>query len=122
MHQGHVGGHVVGSRSGWLQRDPPLEGWEGGARTVPIWTYATTLPMRGLPWRWCEVLGADRIEFLYGRAGGMGKHEDIWFCLESEGVVVDLCGGEGDGVGLPGRAPCGGGWYGVNRLEESLCR
>jgi len=38
-----------------------------------------------------------------------------------EGVVVDLGGGEGDGVGFSGRAPGGGGLYGVNCLEESLC-
>ena len=52
----------------------------------------------------------------------MGQHECVWLCLEYEGVVVDFGGGEGDGVGLSGRAPGGGGLYGVNRLEESLCR
>ena len=67
--------------------------------------------------------GADRVEFLYGKVGGMGQNEGVWLCLESEGViVVDFCGGEGDGAGLSGRAPCGGGLYEVNRLEESLCR
>ena len=66
--------------------------------------------------------GADRIEVVYGRVGGVGQHECVWLSLESEGVVVDLDGGEGDGVGLSGRALGGGGLYGVNRLlEESLC-
>ena len=69
-----------------------------------------------------ESWGADRVEFLYDRVGGVGQHECVRLCLESKGVVVDLDGGEGDGVGLYGRALGSGGLYGVNRLEESLCR
>ena len=52
----------------------------------------------------------------------MGQHECAWLRLESEGVVINFCGGVGDGIYLSGRAPIGGGLYGVNRLEESLCR
>ena len=59
---------------------------------------------------------------MVGRVDGVGQHECAWLCLESEGVVVDLDGGEGDGVGLSSRAPSDGGLYGVGRLEESLCR
>jgi hypothetical protein len=66
--------------------------------------------------------GTDRVEFLYVRVGGVGQHACVWLCLESEGIVVDLDGGEGDGVGLSGRAPGGGGLYGVNRSERSLYR
>ena len=69
-----------------------------------------------------ESWGTDRVEFLYGRVGGVVQHECVWFRLVSEGVVVNFCGCEGDGVGLSGRAPCGGGLYGVDCLEESLCR
>ena len=58
---------------------------------------------------------------MYDRVGGVDQHECVWLCLESEGVVVDLDGGEGNGVGLSGCAPCDGGLYAVNRLEESLC-
>ena len=63
---------------------------------------------------------ANRVEFLYGGVGGVGQHECVRLCLESEGAVVDLIGGEGDGVGLSGRAPGGGGLYGVDGLEESF--
>ena len=52
----------------------------------------------------------------------MGQYECVRLCLESEGIVVDFCRGEGDGVGLYGSALGGGGLYGVNCLEESLCR
>ena len=62
------------------------------------------------------------VEFLYGRVGGVGQHECVRLCLKSEGVVVDLSGGEGGGASLCGRASGGGGLYGVDRLEESLCR
>ena len=58
---------------------------------------------------------------MYGRVGGVGQHERVWMRLESEGVVVNLGGGKCDGVGLSGRAPGGGGLYGVNCLEERLC-
>ena len=54
--------------------------------------------------------------------GGVGHHECVRLRLESEGIVVEFCRGEGDGVGLSGRAPCGGGLHGVDCLEESLCR
>jgi hypothetical protein len=69
-----------------------------------------------------KSLGANRVELLHGRDGGMGEHECVWLCLESEGVVVNLDGGEGDGVGLSGRDLGGGGLYGVYRLKESLGR
>jgi hypothetical protein len=69
-----------------------------------------------------ESRGADRVEFLNVRAGGGVQHECVRLRMESEGVVVNIGGGEGDGVGLSGRAPGGGGFYGDNRLKESLCR
>ena len=69
-----------------------------------------------------ESWGADRVEFLYGRVGGMVQHECVWLCMESEGGVVDFGEDGGDCVGFSGRARGDGGLYGVNRSEESLCR
>ena len=51
-----------------------------------------------------EFWGANRVEFLYGRVGGVGQHECVRLRMESEGVVVNFCGGEGDDVGFSGRA------------------
>ena len=66
--------------------------------------------------------GADRVEFLYGKFGGVDQHECVRLCRESEEVVDDLDGGEGYGVGVSGRAPGGRRLYIVNCLEESMCR
>jgi hypothetical protein len=121
MHRGRVVGHVVGSWSGCRRRDQQWEGWGRGGRTVPI----RALPLcprvlsSGIGAKFWE---ADGVEFLYDRVGVVGLHECVWLCHESEGDVVDLDWGQYDGVGLSGRALGGGGLYGVNRLEESLCR
>jgi len=97
----------------------------GGEGEVTLYQYECTPPLCPRvvsPGIGAKLWGTDRAEFLYGRVGGMGQHACVWLCLESEGVVVYLDGREGDGVGLPDRVPGGGGLYGVNHLEESLCR
>jgi len=97
-------------------------GWEGevalyqNERAPPLCPRVVSPSIGAKSW------GADRVELLHCRVGGMGKHECVWLCLESEGVVVELDGDEGDGVGSCGNAPGGGGLYVVIRLEESLCR
>ena len=119
MHRDRVVGHVDGS---WLmcrRRDQPYEGW------VALYQYGRAPPLCPRvvsPGIGPESWGADRVKFLYGRVGGVGQHECVRLCLKSEGVVVNLDWGESDGVRLCGRALGGGGLYGVNRLEKSVCR
>jgi hypothetical protein len=51
----------------------------------------------------------------------MVEHEGVGLSLKSEGVIVNLGGGERDCVGLLCMAPNDGGLNGVSCLKEGLC-
>ncbi len=97
--------------------------WGEGKREVALYQDRGSPPFRPcvvsfgvVSKSWGANWGANLVEFREGRVGWVVKYEGVWLGLESERVVVNVGGSEGDCVGLLGMGPGRGGLDGVGCL------